>query len=610
MSSEPPVILITGCSTGFGRSLAENSLARGLRVIATARRLSAIEDLRDKGAQVFTLNVDDTPQELKSFAEKAIGAFGQIDMLVNNAGWLLGGAIEEITPEEVKAQFDTNFFGVINVTNAFLPHFRSRKTGTIVNISSDASYLVLSGAAIYIASKAALDCITEIWAVELAPFNIRATSVNLGAFRTAVASSNTKPSTNTIDGYDIAHGWHKLFQERSGKELGNTDKGAAKLLDLVMMKTDKALPARFALGEDAVSLIKKCLNRRLAELEEWESFGMGTNVDGLKFEETEWCAFMSGVFHPLRIFAAIPLAFEYWNCDRLMEDILNVRQQGLRGWWLTQSPVILITGCSTGLGRCLAQNSLARGLHVIATARRSSAIEDLRDKGAQIFALDVTDTPQELNSFAEKAIGAFGQFDILVNNAGWILVGAIEENTPEQVKSQFDTNLFSVINITNAFLPHFRSRKTGTLVNISSAGSYVAVSGIGIYCTSKAAVECLTETWAHELAAFNIRAMSVTLGNFRTSIALPSSHKLPTKSIDGYDLAHQFDKMYHESSGKELGDPEKAAKKLLDVVMLKTDRPLPVRFTLGDDSVGLVRRSLKQRLAELDEWESFGTKLV
>jgi len=78
--------------------------------------------------------------------KKAIGVFGQIDILVNNAGWLLGGAIEEITPEEVKAQFDTNFFGVINVTNAFLPHLRSRKTGTIVNISSIGSYLALNGA--------------------------------------------------------------------------------------------------------------------------------------------------------------------------------------------------------------------------------------------------------------------------------------------------------------------------------------------------------------------------------------------------------------------------------------------------------------------------------
>ncbi|KAJ3855052.1 hypothetical protein EV368DRAFT_35598 [Lentinula lateritia] len=97
LASEPQVLLITGCSTGLGRSLAEDALARGLRVIATARRLSAIRDLQAKGARILTLDVDDTPERLKSFAVEAVGAFGQVDILINNAGWLLAGAIEENT---------------------------------------------------------------------------------------------------------------------------------------------------------------------------------------------------------------------------------------------------------------------------------------------------------------------------------------------------------------------------------------------------------------------------------------------------------------------------------------------------------------------------------
>ncbi|GAW02138.1 short-chain dehydrogenase reductase sdr [Lentinula edodes] len=286
--SESQVILITGCSTGLGRSLAEEALARGLRVIATARRLSAIEDLRDKGARILTLDVDDKPERLKSFSVEAIGAFGQVDILVNNAGWLLAGAIEENTPEEIQAQFNTNFFSVINVTTAFLPHFRSRKTGTIVNISSQGSYLALSGAGIYSASKAALECLTEVWSNELSPFNIRAVSVVLGAFRTSVATSNSKPPANTIEGYDIAHNFHRAFQARSGQELGDTAKAAKKLLDLVTLKTEKPLPARFALGEDAVYLTRKLLKRRLDELDEWDSYGMGTNVDGLRYEQADW----------------------------------------------------------------------------------------------------------------------------------------------------------------------------------------------------------------------------------------------------------------------------------------------------------------------------------
>ncbi|KAE9410013.1 short-chain dehydrogenase/reductase SDR [Gymnopus androsaceus JB14] len=287
-STDSPVILITGCSTGLGRSLAQEALAKGLRVIATARRLSAIEDLRAKGARVFSLDVNDNVEELGKFAQKSIDAFGQVDILVNNAGWLLGGAVEENTPEEVQSQFNTNFFSVINVTNAFLPHFRGRKTGTIVNISSQGSYLALSGAGIYCATKAALDCLTECWADELRPFNIRVTSVNLGSFRTSVASSNSKPPTNTIEGYDAARNWRKAFQERAGGELGDPDKGARKLLELVTLKTDKSLPVRFALGEDAIYLIRKRLEGRIAELDEWKSFGIGTNVDGMEYEQASW----------------------------------------------------------------------------------------------------------------------------------------------------------------------------------------------------------------------------------------------------------------------------------------------------------------------------------
>ncbi|EEB97812.1 hypothetical protein MPER_02793, partial [Moniliophthora perniciosa FA553] len=142
-------------------------------VIATARKLEAIDDLRENGAKTLSLDVTASEGVLEGFVKEALGVFGQVDILVNNAGYLLGGAIEENTEEEIRAQFDTNFFSVINLTTKFLPHFRSRKTGTIVNISSQGAYLAVSGAGTYCASKAALDCISEVWAKELAPFGIR-----------------------------------------------------------------------------------------------------------------------------------------------------------------------------------------------------------------------------------------------------------------------------------------------------------------------------------------------------------------------------------------------------------------------------------------------------
>jgi len=200
----------------------------------------------------------------------------------------LGGAIEENTPEQVLSQFNTNFFSVINVTNAFLPHFRARKTGTIVNISSQGAYLALSGVGIYCTTKAALDCLTETWVGELRPFNIRAISVNLGAFRTSIASSNTQLPANPIEGYDFAHKTYKEFQEKGGQERGDPDKGAKKLLELITQKTEDALPVRFALGEDAIHLVRKRLEQRMAELDKWEYFGKGTNIDGIEYEQEEW----------------------------------------------------------------------------------------------------------------------------------------------------------------------------------------------------------------------------------------------------------------------------------------------------------------------------------
>ncbi|KAK7061040.1 hypothetical protein VNI00_000775 [Paramarasmius palmivorus] len=225
--SASPVILITGCSTGFGRSLALEALSRGLRVIATARRLETIADLEEKGAKTLSLDVTAPAEQLEEFAKKAIGAF----------------------LEDIKAQFDTNFFSVINLTTKFLPHFRSRKTGTIVNISSQGAYLALSGGGIYCASKAALD--SRCGPKELAPFGIRTMTVNLGAYRTAVAGSNTKKPAKEIDGYNDAHEFLSIFQERSGQEPGDPAKAVKKLLDLVL--TSKELPARFTLGDDAIA---------------------------------------------------------------------------------------------------------------------------------------------------------------------------------------------------------------------------------------------------------------------------------------------------------------------------------------------------------------------
>ncbi|KAJ6545487.1 hypothetical protein B0H19DRAFT_999208 [Mycena capillaripes] len=280
MSTEAPVILITGCSTGFGRELTIAALSAGLRVIATARRPETLDALKEKGAKTLKLDVTASTEELKQFASEALSLFGRIDYLINNAGFLQGGAIEEITREENLAQFNTNFFGVINVTNAFLPHMRERKQGTIVNISSQGSTLCIAGAGIYCASKAALDALSDTWARELAGFNIRSISLQLGSFRTSVAESgNLKVAGARIDGYDGVHDWVVGFNESAGKERGDTAVAAAKIIELISVDPERALPMRLALGEDSYENAKMFYEKQLQEMETWKAVSTGTDAE-------------------------------------------------------------------------------------------------------------------------------------------------------------------------------------------------------------------------------------------------------------------------------------------------------------------------------------------
>ncbi|KAJ7435258.1 putative short-chain oxidoreductase [Mycena latifolia] len=279
MSSDAAVVLITGCSTGFGRELALAALSQGLRVIATARRPETLVALEEKGAKALKLDVASSPEELKAFASEVLSIFGQVDYLINNAGFLQGGAIEENTAEENLAQFNTNFFGVINVTNAFLPHFRERKQGTIVNISSQGAALCIPGAGIYCASKAALDAISNTWARELADFNIRCMSIQAGSFRTSVAESgNLKIAADKIDGYQAAHDWVAEFNMSAGKERGDTKIAAVKIIELIAADPKRALPMRLALGEDAYDNVKGLVMKQLEDLETWKAVSTGTDV--------------------------------------------------------------------------------------------------------------------------------------------------------------------------------------------------------------------------------------------------------------------------------------------------------------------------------------------
>ncbi|KAJ7625896.1 putative oxidoreductase,short chain dehydrogenase [Roridomyces roridus] len=279
--SQPQVILITGCSTGFGRALSEVALDRGFRVISTARRVETLEALRDKGATTLKLDVTAPFDELVKFAAEAWAVYGQVDYLINNAGYLLGGAIEESTPEEVQAQFNTNFFGLLNLTNAFLPHFRARRAGTIVNISSKGGTINMVGCGIYCATKAAVDSISDCWSRELKEFGIRCISIQPGSFSSAVGeSSNVRRGSNRIAGYTAPDKVMVDFTAAAGTERGDTMKGSARIIDFVTAGGGKGrLPMRLTLGDDSYESVKGVRKQWMDEMEEFKSWGAGTDFD-------------------------------------------------------------------------------------------------------------------------------------------------------------------------------------------------------------------------------------------------------------------------------------------------------------------------------------------
>ncbi|KAJ7690352.1 serine 3-dehydrogenase [Mycena rosella] len=273
------VILITGCSTGFGHELSLVALDRGFRVISTARRLETLAALKEKGAETLALDVTAPVDEISAFAANAWAIYGQVDFLINNAGYIQGGAIEENTHEEVLAQFNTNVFGLLNTTNSFLPYFRRRRAGTIVNFSSQGGSLNSPGAGIYSASKAAVDSLSDVWARELAGFGVKCISIQPGMFRTFVAASgNMLRGSNRIPGYTASDKVFVEYNAQAGTERGDTRKGAAKIIDLVTAP-GRELPLRLPLGNDAFEDLKALRVQQLAEIEKFKKWSVATDFD-------------------------------------------------------------------------------------------------------------------------------------------------------------------------------------------------------------------------------------------------------------------------------------------------------------------------------------------
>lgn len=270
---------------------------------------------------------------------------------------------------------------------------------------------------------------------------------------------------------------------------------------------------------------------------------------------------------------------------------------------MPSSKILLITGVSSGFGRALAQEALADGHRVVGTVRSEQAkldFEALAPGSAFGRILDVTDF-DNIDGVVAEIEKTVGPVDVLVNNAGYGHEGVMEESPLSEMRRQFDVNVFGAVAMTKAVLPYMRARRRGHILNITSMGGLITLPGITYYCGSKFALEGISEALGKEVKPLGIAVTAVAPGSFRTDWAGRSMARTP-RSIPDYDAV--FDpvrKAREEKSGKQLGDPVKAARAMLTAIA--SDTP-PAHLLLGSDALSLVRDKLSAFAAEIDAWET------
>lgn len=280
--------------------------------------------------------------------------------------------------------------------------------------------------------------------------------------------------------------------------------------------------------------------------------------------------------------------------------------------------VWFITGTSSGFGKHLVESALARGDRVIATARSTDKIKSLMSlPGASpsrlaLLRLDVSDSVETIQRTMNYAISIWGRIDVVVNNAGLGMKSVLEEGGSLAAMQQFQTNVFGVLNVTNAVLPHMRERRSGTVVIVGSrTGWHAACPPVGFYAASKAAIHAIGETYAAELAQFGIRVTVVIPGSFRTG-ALGQPITIH-KHIPAYDMLREKGRArFNSISGHERGDPAKAMDLLVDVVRGEgraRGREWPMWLFMGQDAYRDVRGKCDAVLRTLDAWEDLSTNL-
>jgi NAD(P)-dependent dehydrogenase (short-subunit alcohol dehydrogenase family) len=271
--------LITGCSTGLGRALADAVIGAGHNAVVTARDVTKVADLANTAAQrVLPVALDITePEQIAAAVQRAHERFGGVDVLVNNAGYGYRAAVEEGEDAEVRTLFETHFFGTIAMVKAVLPAMRTRRSGAIVNISSIGATVTPVGSGYYSAAKAAIEGLSGALRGELAPLGISVTVVEPGAFRTDFAGRSLVQSATVIDDYAGTAGQRRKENDTmDGNQAGDPAKAASAIIEAVESNEP---PGFLLLGPDALALYRYIAHGRAKEIAKWEQVTAGTNLD-------------------------------------------------------------------------------------------------------------------------------------------------------------------------------------------------------------------------------------------------------------------------------------------------------------------------------------------
>ena len=257
--------------------LCELLLSRGEKVVATARKPESIADLTKKASadQLLILPLDVTQKDqIQSAVNATLERFGKIDVLVNNAGYGTMGALEEVSEEEIRAIFETNVFGLFEMTRAVLPTMRKQKSGHIINLSSVAGFVALAGAGVYASTKFAIEGHSEALAGEVASFGIKVTLLQPGSFRTDFANRSIHISPYSHDYDDALATTRKFYETIGGNQPGDPQKAVEAIYDVVKSKKP---PLRLPLGNIAYARVQKKISEYQKEMDEWKPTILGSD---------------------------------------------------------------------------------------------------------------------------------------------------------------------------------------------------------------------------------------------------------------------------------------------------------------------------------------------